>query len=460
MGHSSPRARKLPRSMHRRRVLKFGGAALADGPAVLRVVDIIAQHDGPPPVVIVSAHDGVTDLLETIAYAAAQGSMEADRVRIRHRSLLAQLGLPSELLDRFWRELLHLLDHLHRQGFVRPEDLDLAWSFGERSSARIVAHVLRARGVPATPVDAWDLGFLTDSLHGQARPLDGVTDSIRDALEEIPGVAVVTGFLAKDAAGRLTTLGRNGSDLTASCVAEAISAPEIQFWKTVSGIMTADPRWVSEARLIPQLGYGEAAELAFHGARILHPAAVAPAVRARVAVTVRNVAQAAGAGTRLVAGGKRSGPVAVASREDLVHLECLVSAPEIRGQGAAELFAALEKRRLMPTILTSSGDAVGAFVPASSGIKELKAEWGPRLRVTENLASLALVGRGTGRDRKLGQRAHDLLEDAGIEVRYAAIGARARSQAFVVRQRDLQQALVLLHGLVVPGPELGVQNPG
>ncbi|HIG85654.1 MAG TPA: aspartate kinase [Planctomycetes bacterium] len=444
--------------MLHRRVLKFGGAALADGPGVERVADIIAGHDGPPPVVIVSAHQGVTDLLEVVAWAAVRGSLEADRVRIRHRTLLAQLGLPSELLDRFWRELLHLLSHLQSQGSLRPQDLDLAWSFGERSSARIVAHLLRSRGIEATPVDAWDLGFLTDSLHGQARPLEGITDSIRGALAEIPGVAVVTGFLAKDPLGRLTTLGRNGSDLTASCVAEAISAPEIQFWKTVSGIMTADPFRVSKARLISQLGYGEAAELAFHGAQVLHPAAVAPAVRARVAVTVRNVANPDAPGTRLVAGIRRKGPVAVASRADLVHLECVVSAPEARGLGAAEFFAALEERRLSPTILTSSGDTLGAFVPAAPGIEELAVLWGERMRITRDLASVALVGKGNGRDRKLGQQAYDLLDGAGIEVRHAAIGARTRSQAFVVHREDLNSALALLHDLVVPELGVGAQN--
>jgi aspartate kinase len=446
--------------MQHRRVLKFGGAALADGPGVERVADIIAAQDGTPPVVVVSAHHGVTDLLEAVAKAAAEGNIEAERIRIRHRTLLSQLGLPSELLDRFWRELLHLLAHLKEQGFLRAEDLDLAWSFGERSSARIVAHVLQARGIEATPVDAWDLGFLTDSLHGQARPLEGVTGSIRKALDQIPGVAVVTGFLAKDSEGRLTTLGRNGSDLTASYVAEAIAAPEIQFWKTVSGIMSADPAKVPNAHLIYRLGYGEAAELAFHGAQVLHPAAVAPAVRARVAVTVRNVSDPDSPGTRLVAGGPRSGPVAVASRTNMVHLECLVSAPEARSQVAAEFFKAIDDRRLMATILTSSGDAVGAFMPGSDAVEELADLFGDRLRVTRGLASLALVGKGAGRERTLGQRAQDLLDQAGIEVCHAAIGARSRSQAFVLREADLGRALGLLHDLVVPGPGVGVQNSG
>ena len=146
-----------------------------------------------------------------------------------------------------------------------------------------VSGALARTGVEATPVDAFDLGFLSDSNHGHARPLSGIGDSIRTTLERVPGIPVVTGFLAKDRAGNLTTLGRNGSDLTASVLAEALAASEVQFWKPVAGILTADPELVPTARRIPSLTYMEAAECAFHGSRVLHPACVAPALRAGLA---------------------------------------------------------------------------------------------------------------------------------------------------------------------------------
>lgn len=435
------------------RVLKFGGAALADGPSVRRACRIVAEGAAAgPPVVVVSAHRGVTDLLETVALAAAAGRIEAAGVRIRHRSLFAQLGLPSELLDRFWRELLQLLAQVRERGSLGAAELDLALSFGERSSARVVARVLDGLGVPATPVDAWDLGFLTDSNHGRARPLEGIDAAIRAALEEVPGVPVVTGFLAKDRRGNLTTLGRNGSDVTASVIAEAIGARELEFWKAVGGILTADPALVPDARTLASVTYDEAAELAFHGARVLHPAAIAPAVRARAAVRVRDVHAPDDPGTAFTPAAVRAGPVSVASRAAVLRLELCVDAPERRGERAARLFDVLDACGVGHGLLSASGERICAFVEPGPGIPAALAELGPGARVVGDLATVALVGHGLGASRDLARRALDRLQDAGVTVQHAFLGARAASQAFVVAAADLERAVRALHDgvLVVP----------
>lgn len=433
--------------MQHRKVLKFGGAALADGPSVQRVCSIVAAHDGPAPVVVVSAHAGVTDLLEDLSRAAALGAPDASPFRLRHRGLLSQLGLPSDLLDRQVRELSALLRAITVRGEVRPSDLDLAWSFGERASARIVAAAMRSLGVGATPVDAWDLGLLTDSRHGRARPLPGVGSAVRAALQQIPGVAVVTGFLAKDVQGNLTTLGRNGSDLTASCVAEAIAAPEIQFWKTVPGILTADPDLVPEATCLDQLSYTEAAELAFQGARVLHPASVAPAVRAQVAVTVRSVLDPTGPGTRLVARTRRQGPVAIACRPRVHHVQLDVPTPSARGQRVTALLEVLATQGLSPTLLTSDGASVGAIVPEVGGVEPRWQEF-EGLSHQANLGTVAVVGRVPGSGAELGARALEALRAASLDVLHAEIGQRRTSQVFVTPSPHVPAAVRVLHGLL------------
>jgi len=382
-------------------VLKFGGAALADGPAVERVCAIVARQvakDEPPPVVVVSAHRGVTDLLESVARAAAEGRSEGRLVRIRHRSLLAQLGMPSDFLDRYWRELDRLLGQLRLRasGTLRPAELDLTLSYGERLSARIVAGALERAGVAAVPVDAWDLGLITDSTHGDARPLDGSARSIRSAIAEMRGVAVVTGFVAKDLRGNLTTLGRNGSDLTASTLAEALGAAELQFWKPVAGILTADPELVPDAEPLECVTHAEAAELAFFGAAVLHAGAIAPAVRAGTTVRVCSFERWSEPGTVLVTDCERRAPISVVCRQE-------------------------------------------------SG----------------NSATLALVGQGVGEldeHRDLARRARGMLVEGGIACDEDLLGRRIHSQVLVVDAADAARATQLLHAGLICNPVASAQD--
>ena len=291
-------------------VMKFGGAALRDGAGVRRAVAIVDEHGGEAPVVVVSALEGVTDLLVQAARAAARGEVNVEAVRVRHRSVLRQLDADPERLDRYVRELTLLLDSISARRDLRAVELDHVLSFGERASARIVAGCFEAEGISATPVDSYDLGLTTDSNHGNARPLPSEHAKVKRSVGEIPGVPVVTGFLAKDRAGNLTTLGRNGSDLSAALLAEAIGAGAVEFWKGVPGILTADPFVVPDARPIERLSFADAEELGQLGARVLHPDAIAPAVRAGIEVRVRFVEDPTHSGTILTEEEEVLGPVA------------------------------------------------------------------------------------------------------------------------------------------------------
>jgi len=440
-----------------RAVWKFGGEALADGPSVARVARLVRELAGePPPVVVVSAHAGVTDQLEAAARRAAAGEVRLDELRLRHRSLLAQLGLAGEPFDRFWRELATLLEHLRRHGAVGAAELDLCLSFGERLSARVVARALEREGVHATPVDAWDLGLVTDSRHGCARPLAGIGASLRAALGEVPGLPVVTGFVGKDASGRATTLGRNGSDLTAAVLAEALGARELVLWKAVGGILSADPRLVPEARVLDEVTYAEASELAFQGARVLHPASVAPVVRAGIPVRVRAVGAPASGGTVLVAERERAAPVSVASRAEVLGIELEVSAPERRGELTARLFGTLDEHGVTAVWIASEGERLRALVEPGPGAVAALGELGPAARAERGLASLALVGQGIGGLPALGARALATLAAAGVDVLASSGSGRAASQVFVVRAHDLARAVRALHDeLVAARPIVG-----
>ena len=426
-------------------VMKFGGAALADGPGIQRVCRLVREYGGERPIVVVSAPYGVTDLLETVARSAAQGHLEGDRVRIRHRTLLRQLDQDPELLDRYFTELFNLLSGIKGRGRLLPNERDLVLSYGERMSARIVARALRDAGTLATPVDAFDLGLTTDSNHGDARPLPESQTAIRAAMTEVPGVPVVTGFLAKDKHGNLTTLGRNGSDLTAALVAEAVGAEVLQLWKAVGGMMTADPRIVPEARTIERIGFQEAAEYAFHGAEVLLAAALVPAQRANLSVRILDVHSPAAAGTLLATRSRDEGPVGIAARRKIVRMHLGLAVGEPRAPRIAELAGVLARHRIDPGLFSGNAEKISLVVAPTPALEACKADLGRNVTIEEDLALAAVIGKSVGYDAGVAVQAQTLLAEARIEVVEAHVGSRLPSQAFLVPAGDLERAVRTLH---------------
>jgi len=432
--------------MHFERVLKFGGAGLADGPAVEHACDLVREHGGRRPIVVVSAHQGVTELLDTVVRAAAQGHIEGDRVRIRHRTLLRQLGLEPDLLDRHFAELFALLEGVRARHKVSPEERDLALSYGERMSARIVAHALRPRGTLATPVDAFDLGLSTDSNYGNAAPsLESLT-TVKNSLEEITGIPVVTGFVGKDRSGNLTTLGRNGSDLTAALIAEAVGAGELHLWKTVGGMMTADPKLVPDARVIDRLGFDEAAEYAFHGAEILHAAALAPARRGGVLVRVLDVRHPEAEGTVIEERSGEHGVVGIAARKRITRVTMPVPPSGDRSVYTATLFGALADQRVEIGPVRMARDRISALVAPSANLERAAVALGASVRLETELALVALIGRDAHNESQFVMRAQAVLAETQLEVLEAHTGSRELSQAFLIRVGDLERAVRALHG--------------
>jgi aspartate kinase len=427
-------------------VHKFGGAALRDGPAVRRAGEVLAACGGPRPLVVVSAHEGVTRLLGRVAEEAARGRVDAGPVRLRHRSLLAQLDLPSELLNHLLAELQTVLAHLGRERRLDRRRRDFVLSFGERMSARVVAAHLRATGVPATPVDAFDLGLESEARAGMTLPRDEGRARVSAAVRAVPGVPVVTGFLAQDGEGHVTTLGRNGSDLTAVWLGAALGAGEVHLWKAVDAICSADPKVVPGARTLARLSYLAAADLALHGADVLHPAAMEPARRAGVVVRVRSIADPDAPGTT-IAGGAEPDPLALAHRRRVA----LLSAPAAGG-AAGPALAALESASqaagLEPFLRGASEAEAWLLLPDPEPGEEHPLEprgAGPALE--RGLASLALVGPPEALDA-LAAEALELARRAGLSLRHLPAGL-ARSRLLLAPHAGLDRALELLHTALI-----------
>src|SRR5688572_12629579 len=314
-GKTSRRGVKGTRNAKERRgvqVYKFGGASLADADAILHAVKIISAHDGPL-VVVVSAMGGVTDALLDLAKLATSGAVDKALVQVatqRDKHLTAARTVlrgdlrdeTIESIDQSFAELEQLIAGLSILSELTARTTDYIAARGERLTARIVTAGLVQAGIKAQYIDAVDV-IKTDAAFGQASPdLRRTERATRAALRPLLKrgvIPVVPGFVGAAPDGQLTTLGRGGSDLTATLLARAMGARDVSLWKDVPGLLTADPRIVPDARVVPQVHVREAAELAYYGARVLHPRALIPIGHRSIAVRLRPFADPQSTGTEI-----------------------------------------------------------------------------------------------------------------------------------------------------------------
>jgi aspartate kinase len=298
-------------------VMKSGGTSVGNAKALSQVADIVLEHaqNWDRLAVVVSAMSGVTDALVQCAQAAVSGddqtyhAIVAD-LRTRHGcvvdALLSQDDTGAQLLatvDRYMDELAAFCRSVHVLGEVTPRVMDAIISLGERINARVVAAVLRQRRVRSEAVDATEL-IVTDNKFQNAAPLiDATRARVSDRLAPLLDngiIPVVTGFIGATEEGVTTTLGRGGSDYTATILGDCLDADEVWIWTDVDGVMTADPRMVPDARVIPVLSYSEVSELAYFGAKVLHPKTVLLTAQRGIPLWVKNTFNPTCPGTRIV----------------------------------------------------------------------------------------------------------------------------------------------------------------
>ena len=455
-------------------VLKFGGSTLLDGASIERACERILTYQAARPVVVVSALQGVTDALFDAfdqARSGSEGPALAGPLRIRHRSVCRQLGLPSDLLDRLWRELravlLKVAQRAQEGSPVADEARDQVLSFGERASARIMAAALRDAGVLATPVDSFDLGFETQARPGRSRLSPGVVDRIRPGLQAVPGIPVVTGFLAKDPAGNLTTLGRDGSDWTAAVIAQALEAQALVYWKDVPGVLSGDPRWLANVRVIDRLALCEARELAFQGAQVLHSAALEDSFGQRTQVSIRSMddpsfravapdgASPLGGpvlGTVLTPGEDRAGAIAIACHPRLVGLEWTASTPSGVQAKLSSALVSLSRRHQVARLVSQSADKATVWLVDDESTQACLSSLPPFRRLGGERASIALIGQDLGQHAGLLRLVWDALDQAQITVYHTSFGLRQHGQAFVIDRERVSEALEICHSKVVGTP--------
>ena len=273
--------------------MKFGGSSVANAERIKHVASIIQAYKEERPLVILSAMGDTTDHLLEAADMAVNGKVDIEKVEKLHLDTAKELDVDVPAVKELLGELKTLLTGISMLHELSKRSRDYLVSFGERMSVRLMAAYLNKEKTPARFYDAWDVGFVSDSNFMNAELLDEVWKNIPEKLADYKNgiqkeIPIVTGFIAKDKNGVITTLGRGGSDLSATMLGAALEAKEIQTWKDVDGILTTDPRIVKNARPVPEVTYEEAQELAMFGSQVLHPRSMIPCRKTGTPVRVKN----------------------------------------------------------------------------------------------------------------------------------------------------------------------------
>ena len=441
-------------------VCKFGGTSVADAEAIARTRDIIATKRDRQPVVVVSAFGGATNQLLEVANRAAAGE------------LLLALGLIEQLRDRHLREagallagspeaddiaseigasfdeLAHLAEALRTLGYLTPRSLDTVAAVGELLSSQIVAAAFRHGGLPAEWVDARDV-MRTNDFFTRAEPdldaLESAAARIVVPIAERHGIAVMGGFVGS-APGRITTtLGRGGSDYSASLLGAAINAEAIEIWTDVDGMLTADPRVVPSAKLIERIRFDEAAELASFGAKVLHPSTIAPAVQRGIPVYVFNSRNPSGRGTMIAFEAPRMAVRAIAGKRHTTLVK-LRSARMLLAPGfLRRVFEVFETHRTSVDVVATSEVSISVTLDDASNLDAVVSdlmEFGD-VAVERERGIVAIVGAGIADG---GSAIADAIGALGpIPVHMASLSATGINFTLVIDDAQVVPAMQRLH---------------
>jgi aspartate kinase len=445
-------------------VMKFGGTSVADPEAINRLIGIVRHQrqsaDGRAPVVVVSALSGVTDQLVAVTRMAEEG--ETDRAAAALKALLERhvavaTAVTSEsrqaVVGQVNSELNELMGLVHALAVLRevsPRSLDAVLAVGEVVSSRIVAAALADHGVPSAWVDARTV-LATDAEHTSATP--DMIDTCERARERVApasaagSVVVLGGFIGATANGVTTTLGRGGSDYSAAIFGACLGADEIQIWTDVDGMLTADPRIVPQPRVVPQLTFAEASELAYFGAKVLHPSTILPAVGKNIPVRILNSRRPDNAGTRITAEARPEAGrlAAIACKRDVTVID-ITSTRMLMAHGfLRRLFEVFERFKTAVDVVTTSEVSVSVTVDDTRRLEAILDNLRNFAEASceREMAIICAVGENLRADPTLFSRAVTALDR--VPLRLVSQAASRRNITFVLRDADVPHAMMRLH---------------
>jgi aspartate kinase len=444
-------------------IIKFGGTSVGDADRVANAIEIVSARQERQPIVVVSALAGVTN--DLVAASEAARSCDIDRVnaivaklRQRHEDVAMRLVQQKfDFFESFIKQLDKQIEQVHTilkgialLGEITPRARDKVTAIGEKLSSVLFAYSMMMRAVPGEHVDSEEV-LITDDRFGDAAPL---MDETRAAarrvllpLLERKLIPVMGGFIGSTREGATTTLGRGGSDYSAAIVGAAVGAEEIQIWTDVDGMMTCDPRLIPGAKVIGRISYTEAAELAWFGAKVLHPKTIAPAVAQKIPVRVLNTHNVASAGTLITEAGDADdhGPRAIAVKRNIsvVHM---TSSKMLGAHGfLARLFAVFEDLEISVDLITTSEVSVSVTIDERHNLDKLVEALKPiaEVQIIDSQCIVAIVGRDLMKDAEVGARVFHSLR--GVPLSMFSLGTSGLNLSIVVDDKHADAAVRAAH---------------
>lgn len=449
-------------------VMKFGGTSVESAEAIERVAKIVASRRGRLPLVVVSAMAKVTDQLVTMGQLAASAEAEASlqlfrSMRERHFSTANSLlgarraAALAPKLDPYFCELENFVRGLAAVRELTPRGSDYLLSFGELLSSLIVADAFAIRGLNAAWVDSRAC-LVTDATHTRALPQMAETRE-KSKKKIIPLLAkkkipVMGGFIAATSAGVPTTLGRGGSDYSAAIIGAALDADRIEIWTDVEGMMTTDPRLCPDAKTIKQISFNEAAELAYFGAKVLHPATLLPAIHKNIPVYVLNSRNLKSTGTEITAHAPRSRDVfrAITAKTGVSIVNVVASRGVMVHGFLRSVFDALDRHSTSVDIVAISEVSMSFTMESKRLPKALLAELEEIADVTcdDKQAIICLVGEDIHGKPGIAASVFNTIAAAEVNIRMISQGASELNISFVIRESDVPKAVRHLHAQFFP----------
>ena len=438
-------------------VMKFGGSSIADADRIFEVKKIVEKFLDKKPVLVFSACFQITNWLIEAGENALNGKVNANKIIDFHYKLTKSLGLDDYKIEPLLDELEDLLRGIFLFKEFSNRIKDKLMSYGERLSVRIISDFFNLQGIKSREFDAWDVGFVTDSTFGNALIESQTYANINDILgglrEDYEYTPIVTGFIAKDKNGIITTLGRSGSDLTASVLGAGLLADEVQVWKDVDGVLTADPRIVENPKVIETLSFNEASEMAYFGAKVLHPASIVPAMQRNIPVRVKNSYDINAKGSMILSDDyisennlSKNGLKAITSKRKIILID--IESTRMLGQAGflSKVFNVFEEEKISVDMIASSEISISLTIDNRYNVQGIidKLSKIAKVHISYNKSIVSLIS-DVKKSTSIFSKVFAILNNESYNVQMISYGASKVNISFILEDSEVEDCIRLLH---------------
>lgn len=436
--------------MNKRNVIKFGGVSLKNYKRVKNTAKIIENNINNDLVVVISAIGNSTNELIKAGKQAKKGIIDIKEIKSIHIKICNYLNINFDDLIPLLKKLEKELNLIKENKKLTKKDLDLLMSFGERLSVIVLSNYLNKLNINSKAFNSWEIGLTTDSQFGSSEILETSKKNINKKVNKILSkniIPIITGFIGKDNNDNITTLGRGGSDLSASYIANSINADQIILWKDVKGILSSNPTLVKNTKKINNISFKEASEMAYYGAEVLHPQALFPAIDKDIEVKIKNFLDPESKGTIITNNIDNKSQIKTISYQKNITMVHIESRRMLGHYGfLAKVFEIFDELKISVDMISTSEVSISLTLDNSHDLIELKEKLSHFAIVTifENQSIVSLIGN-TKKSSAIFKDTFDVLEKENIDIKMISYGASNVNIGFIIDSKCLEKTVNYLH---------------